>query len=84
MRVARIHSKDGGVQTAIIGDPGRIWTPYVMIDFPVRLRKIRNTDTRYVKDMDYPLKKAVRHYLRIGRDKGITNGAKKFLRSALA
>lgn len=82
MRVVHIHTPHG-VKTAIMGEPGRVWTPYVMIEYPVRLFKIRNTDKRYIKDMDYPLRKAVRHYLRIGREKGITKGAKRFLREAL-
>lgn len=83
MRVVHIHLEDG-VKTAIMGEPARLYTPYVMIDYPVCLRKMPNGDvTRYVKDIPgYPLKKAVRHYKRIGRQNEITKGAKKLLAQA--
>ena len=85
MRVVHIHLDDG-IKTAIMGEPGRVWTQYVMIDYPVCLRKIANGDVkRYVRDIPgYPLKKALRHYNRIGRHNDITRGAKQFLRNAAA
>lgn len=84
MRVVWMHT-DEGSQTAILGDPGRKWTPFVMIEFPVRLRRIKNADVgRYTKELEYPLKKACRAYLKIGRKHGITKGAKTLIRKAQA
>jgi len=43
MRVMMLHTGHG-FKTVVMGDPGRKWTPYVEIEYPVRLRKITNAD----------------------------------------
>ena len=84
MKVVWIHTEEGS-QTAIMGEPSRLYTKYVMVEFPIRLRRMPNGNVaKYTKDMDYPLKKACRGYLRIGRQHGISKGARKFIQSATA
>jgi len=91
MKVVTIQHRDGGVRfskqfcTAILGKPGRVYTPYVIIEFPIRLRRIANGDvTRYTKDMDYPLKKACSRFMGVGRRHGMTKGARKLIKAAQA
>ena len=84
MKVVWIHTEEGS-QTAILGEPSRLYTPYVIVEFPIRLRRMPNGNVaKYTKDMEYPLKKACNRYLRIGRKHGISKGARKFIRSAWA
>lgn len=84
MKVVRIRTVEG-CKVAIIGEPGRKWTPYSTIEFPVRLHRIKNSDVgRFTVDIQYPLKKACKSFLRVGRSHGITKGARKFLRGAMA
>lgn len=91
MRVVQIQHRTAGIKfteqftTAILGEPGRIYTPYVIVEFPVRLRRIPNGDVeRYTRDIDYPLKKACRSFLGVGRRHGITKGARNFIKGAQA
>lgn len=92
MRAARFNDTDGFF-TAIIGNPGRIYTPIVKIESPtsgphIIRRQIANGDIDMFSsplmngDKPYPLKKAVNHMLRIGREQGITKSAKKMLMEA--
>ena len=85
MKVARLHT-EYGFFTAIISDPGRKFTFYVALTgFPVRKYKAKNSEIeRYSIDLQYPIKKAARTMLSIGRKQGITKGAKTFLRQAKA
>jgi len=89
MRVVRVHTNEGQF-TAVLGDPGRIYTPYVQVEFPVRKRRIPNGDvglftsqvTKGIDKKDYPVKRAANHLLRIGRQHGISKGARQFLNEA--
>ena len=94
MQVVRIHTDDG-FHTAILGEPGTKFTSYVAVSFPVRKRRIRNADvTKHTRPLlvavgksgqkDYPLKRAANHILRIGRQHGISGGAKELLLAAKA
>ncbi len=89
MRAVRVHT-DEGVFCAILGKPGRIYTPFVMIDNPVRKRRMANGDvTSYATDLmlkgkPYPLKRIANHMLRIGRLWKITKGARRLLNEARA
>jgi hypothetical protein len=84
MKVVWIHTEEGG-RTAIVGEPARIYTPYVMVEFPIRLRRMPNADVaKYCTDMDYPIKRACNRYLKIGRKQGISRGARKFIKGAWA
>lgn len=83
MNIVHLHTEQG-VKCVVLGEPGRLYTQYVLIDYPVRLRRIANGDiARYTRDAGYPLKKGLRSFLRIGRKNGITKGAAKLLRSGL-
>jgi hypothetical protein len=99
MQVVRMHMQHGkyprihsSFTTAIIGEAGRKFTKYIALDFPVRIRKILNTDVeKFTSQLtigkarqDYPLKKAANHMLRVGRQHGISGAARKFLREARA
>ncbi len=92
MRACTIKS-DCGSFPAIVGDPGRSFTPFVRIESPTQgpfIKKYRLTNAdmeKYsrplLKGIDpYPLKTAVNHMLRIGRANGITKAAKTFLMEA--
>lgn len=85
MKVARLRTEHGAY-TVVAGNPGRLYTQFVIVDsFPVRLAKISNAEfARYASDIKYPLKKACRYILRIGRQQGINKGAKALLREGLA
>jgi hypothetical protein len=86
-KAVKIHTIDG-VFTAVLGEPGRIYTPYVSIDFPVRKRKMANGDVeRFTRPLlkgidDYPIRRICNHMLRVGRQHGITKGAKALLQEA--
>lgn len=80
---------DAGEFCAILGKPGRIYTPYVSLQGKeVRKRKMANGDVeRYGRPLlkggrEYPLKRAANHMLRAGRARGITKGAKRLLMEA--
>ena len=84
MRVMSLHTEEG-FKTVIMGESGRKWTQYVLIDYPVRVRKIKNADVeRYARELKYPLKKACNEFKRFGRTAGITKGAKVMLKRAWA
>ena len=82
MRVMSLHTEHGS-KTVVMGEPGRKWTPFVIIEYPVRLKRIKNADVdRYAREINYPAKKAVREFRRIGRKNGITKGALTLLKGA--
>ncbi len=89
MKAVTIFTADGQY-AAVLGDAGRIYTPYVIVAFPVRKEKIANGDVEsYTRPLfigkannPYPLKRICNHMLRIGRKHRITKGAKKFLQEA--
>lgn len=90
MRIVRVANDEGSF-SAVLGKPGRVWTPYVCLaSYPVRKRRMANGDVKlFCSELTlgrtkkaYPLKRAVRHMLRVGRQYGITGGAKKLLREA--
>lgn len=89
MRAVKVHTNEG-VFCAVLGEAGRLYTPYVIIDTPVRKCKLANGDIkRLVTDLmrkgkAYPLKTAANHMLRCGRKFGITKGARKLLNEARA
>ena len=90
---AMMIKSDSGSFTAVVGKPGRIYTPFVRMDssgsgpFIIK-RQMANGDMglyakQLLKGIDpYPLKKAINHMLRIGRENGITKAAKTFLMEA--
>lgn len=85
MRIVRLKTEEGTC-TAIMGEPMRIYTAYVLVELPrIRLRRMPNGDVaKYTTDITYPLKKACRRYLSFGKQHDITKSARTFLRGALA
>ncbi len=92
MRVVRFNDTDGFF-TAIVGKPGRIYTAMIRLDSPtagphVIRRQVANGDVESFSsplmkgDKPYPIKRAINHMLRIGRERGITGEAKSFLLKA--
>lgn len=83
-RVRRFRTADAGTKVVILGPPGRVWTQAVAVDIPIRLFKIANGDVlKYcteVQNAPAP-RRACKQMLRIGKDLGITKGAKTFLRA---
>ena len=87
MRVAYLREEDGSY-LSVLGKPGRIYTPYVRFDYPVRMRRMANGDIKkYTRDADkVQLKKLCRALIKFGNTKHntITKGARKLLRGAWA
>ena len=88
--VVRIHNGTGFF-VAVMGQPGRVWTPYVTLEgFPVRRRRIRNVKVAKATrpcmkgKNPYPLKRAANQMLRVGRQQGITKSARRLLMEAKA
>ena len=84
-----IHYRtDEGSVSAIIGTKGRIYTPLVCIDSPIRKFMVPNGDIeryrREIPEKSKPtVRKAARIMLRAGKKLHITKGATKFLRSCI-
>lgn len=98
MQTVRLHTPDG-MTTALLGKPGRVYTPFVRIDSPssgpfIRLYKIANGDVPlftvplhigHGKNWrPYPITRMANHMLRVGRANGITKGARTLLNKAKA
>ena len=78
------YRTDAGIKTAIALKPGRKWLPVIVIDSPMRVRKVPLSERRFMTPLaDYPLRRAVRKYLAAGRRLGITKRARKALREVL-
>lgn len=81
-RVVRYRREHDTVH-GVTGSPGHKYTPLVALDeYTVRLIKIPNDEvTKYVSDLaGYPLQRAVKGLLRLGRGWTITKEAKEFLK----
>lgn len=88
MRTVVMHTNEGAY-SAVLGKPGRKFTPYVCLSgYPVRKRRILNRDVeRYCRQLtlgkrEYPVTRAVNNMLRVGRQYGITKGARMLLKEA--
>lgn len=81
MQVCKYRT-DQGVFTALVGEPGRKLIPVVTIDHPIRVRKVPMTEQKYMVPLEYPVKKAVRGFLKAGKALGMTKSARTFLKGA--
>lgn len=79
MKVQVLHEDSG--HRVVIAKTGRKYISCVVIDFPVRVVKV-NKNAR-LRDIDYPLRKAVKKLKAIGKQHGITKGAATILKEAL-
>ena len=88
MKAVKLRTEHG-VRACLLGDPGRLYTSYVTIDFPIRKHRIANGDVdRFTRPLTighkkrerpYPVTKLVNHLIRIGRAHGITKGARRLV-----
>lgn len=62
---------------------GRKYYQCVVIDFPIKVVKIKITDAQYLLDIDYPVKKAARKIKNLVKVHKITESAKQILKEAL-
>lgn len=62
---------------------GRKYYQCVVIDFPIKVVKIKITDAEYLVDIDYPVKKAARKINNLVKVHKITKSAKQILKEAL-
>jgi len=91
MKAVHLHTEHG-VKACLLGDPGRLYTPYVSINFPIRKHRIANGDVeRFTKPLTighgkrqrpYPLIRIANHMLRVGRAHGITKAARLLVMKA--
>lgn len=83
MRVVRLKT-DIGQFPVVMGEPGRKFTQYVRIGYPVRVRKITNEEAaRYSTEINYPLRRACRRMIRFGAHGNISKQARQFLKEGL-
>tara|TARA_X000001382_G_scaffold16372_1_gene10328 strand:- start:8142 stop:8405 length:264 start_codon:yes stop_codon:yes gene_type:complete len=57
MKVVKYHG-DEGVRTGILTKVGRKWAYILLMDMPMRVKRIPKTELKYVKEIDYNLKRA--------------------------
>jgi hypothetical protein len=74
-----------GCHLAVLGIPGRKFTKMVIIDYPVRVRRITNEEADlYSRDLpDWAPSRLARRMLDTGRRFGITKSAREILKAAL-
>lgn len=81
------YRTDEGVKVAFIKTGAPKWMPVLVMDGPLRVRKVPTEEQRYMTDLTkkgkpYPVKTAVRLFRRFGKAHGISKGAKQFLKEA--
>ena len=85
MEIVTYHSSDN-CATAIVLGSGPKWTKIIQVEASgLRIRKIQNSETKNFTDLlykgkPYPLKRAVRRYLKSGKLFGITKPARQALK----
>ena len=85
--VGRYAPPSGGFYTAIIAidrEGGKRMHAVLMDAGGVMVMSQPITDERFVKPLDYPVKKAARMFLKFGRQVGMGKRAKKILKEAKA
>ena len=82
MRVVRYHTHQG-VCVALVVTEGSKWTKIITMDAAgIALRKVPVQEGKWMEDIEYPIAKARKRFLRAGKAFGITKGARAVLRSA--
>lgn len=90
IRLVRFHDQEktsDGVRSSVkvaFTKRGRKFLKVITVDAPIRVRKVRIADERYMVplrkgDDFYPYKRAVQKFLKAAKHLGITDGAKKIL-----
>lgn len=78
MYVADWHADDG--HHTVLVQEGRKHFHLVVMDFPVKHVSVSKQEGRHLKQLPYPLTKAVRSVRRFAKTAGITRGAKRMLK----
>ena len=78
MKLVNYNTKYGTV-AALVGKKGRKFFHVLLLGFPVRVRRVPLSEAKYMKDVDYSLRKAVKVYRMAGERMGITKGAERLL-----
>lgn len=83
MKVMRYRS-ESGVKTALLVKEGRKYLQILLLDYPMRIRRVPHIEARYMTEMDYPVNRAKRMYRDFARAhyEGLRN-VPKSVRAAL-
>lgn len=84
MNVYRYKDPQGSSHLAVLTKAGHKWLHLVMLDFPVRLKKVRKSEQRYMDEMNEDLKRTCEAMLDAGTRMGITKAAEDALKATLA
>ena len=57
MKVIRYNSNEG-VRSGILTKVGRKWIYVLLMDMPMRVKRLPKVELRYIKELDYPLELA--------------------------
>jgi hypothetical protein len=57
MQVIRYHSNEG-VRSGILTKVGHKWIYVLLMDMPMKVKRLPKGELRYIKELDYPLEKA--------------------------
>ena len=79
--VGRWHSSEGQFVVLCSQEPGKLRV--VVQGYPVMLRRLKPTEARYIKPLDYPVKKAARLMRKMARHNA-GKGVRRFLDGVLA
>ena len=81
LQLKNYHTSEG-VRVAFVAE-GRTKLTVIHMDAGgIKARRIPKSESRYMADLDYPRRKAVRKFLSAGKRFGITKGARQLLRAA--
>ena len=84
MSVYRYKNPQGGTHLAVLTKSGRKYLHLVMIDYPVRLKKVKKAEGRYLDPMpDEDIERTCEAMLDVGTRLGITKGAEQALQDTI-
>lgn len=75
MEVQRFHSADGFMTVLLVTVGPKFVSIIPMDSSGIRIVKVPASDQRYMKPMDYPIEKALRHFRHAARNFGCTQAA---------
>lgn len=78
MYVADWHADDG--HHTVLAHEGRKHYHLVVMDFPVKHVSVPKQEGRHLRELPYPLAKAVRSVRRFAKTAGITRAAQRMLK----
>ena len=79
-----VYNTNTGRRMALHVTTGRRWSQVIIMDDSgIRVKRVPLVEERFMKDSDYPLKKAVKHFRHAGKAFGITKAAKRAMTEGL-